>query len=474
MTLRLPPAGPPILGCALLALALAAPPVAARLTLMHGYADVTSAALWIQADAPGPIEVAWTPEGDATPRRATFDATAANENVIVARLGGLAPGRRAAYRVAGDGDVREGTVRAQPYWTKAADAPEFSIALGSCFFLGDANPLFSRPGYGGGFEIFSAIAAQKPDLMLWLGDNLYFQTPDFLDPAALSARHRRQRTFEPLQPVLTATSHLAIWDDHDYGPNDGDRSYALKGETLKLFRRYWANPSWGLPETPGVFGFAQYGDVEMFLLDGRYHRASNRAPDGPGKTMFGRAQLEWLKAALLRSRAPVKIIAGGSQFWNRASRFEGWHRFPTEQKAFAAWLAEQRINGVIFVSGDRHFTELLRIERPGAYPLYEFTSSPLTSRPWEQPDLAERENPDVVPGTLVGKRQFGMIRVSGPGNDRRVALESYDATGARLWRHEIRARDLRMPRRSPAPEVAPGASSAATAAPAAAAETDDE
>ena len=189
--------------------------------------------------------------------------------------------------------------------------------------------------------------------------------------------------------------------------------------------------------------------------------------------MFGRAQLEWLKAALLRSRAPVKIIAGGSQFWNRASRFEGWHRFPTEQKAFAAWLAEQRINGVIFVSGDRHFTELLRIERPGAYPLYEFTSSPLTSRPWEQPDLAERENPDVVPGTLVGKRQFGMIRVSGPGNDRRVALESYDATGARLWRHEIRARDLRMPRRSPAPDAAPGATSAATAA-AAAAEADDE
>ena len=140
------------------------------------------------------------------------------------------------------------------------------------------------------------------------------------------------------------------------------------------------------------------------------------------------------------------MIAGGSQFWNRASRYEGWHRFPTEQQAFAAWLAGQRIDGVLFVSGDRHFTELLRVERPGAYPLYEFTSSPLTSRPWEQPDKAERENPDVVAGTLVGKRQFGLIRVSGPGNDRRIALESYDARGDRLWRHEIRARDLRMPR----------------------------
>ncbi len=250
MPSRLPLVRPLALGGALL-LALTALPVAARLTLMHGYADVTSALLWIQADAPGPIEVAWTPEGDATPRRATFEAAAANENVVVARLTGLTPGRRAAYRVAGDGDVREGTVRAQPHWSRVSEAPDLAIALGSCFFLADANPLVSRPGYGGGFEIFAAIAAQKPDVMLWLGDNLYFQAPDFLDPAALSARHRRQRAFEPLQPLLTAAPHLAIWDDHDYGPNDGDRSYALKGETLNLFRRYWANPSWGLARDTG-------------------------------------------------------------------------------------------------------------------------------------------------------------------------------------------------------------------------------
>jgi hypothetical protein len=77
------------------------------------------------------------------------------------------------------------------------------------------------------------------------------------------------------------------------------------------------------------------------------------------------------------------------------------------------------------------------------YPLYEFTSSPLTSRPPSRIDAAERDNPDIVPGTLVLKRQFGMIRVRGPGDDRRVTLESYDSDGALLWRHEIRARDLR-------------------------------
>jgi len=106
----------------------------------------------------------------------------------------------------------------------------------------------------------------------------------------------------------------------------------------------------------------------------------------------------------------------------------------------------ERIEGVVFLSGDRHFGELLKIERAGAYPLYEFTSSPLTSRPPARVDMADAANPDVVPGTLVVKRQFGLMRVSGPGNDRRIAFEAHDTEGALLWRHEIKAGDLRFAR----------------------------
>ncbi len=82
-----------------------------------------------------------------------------------------------------------------------------TIAIGSCFFLADPNPLFAKQDYGGDYEIFDAIAAKKPDMMLWLGDNVYLQQPDFLDPAAMAARYRRQRAFEPLQKLLTATTH---------------------------------------------------------------------------------------------------------------------------------------------------------------------------------------------------------------------------------------------------------------------------
>ena len=426
-------------------------PAGAKLTIMHGFADYTSALVWIMADAPGPIAVSWQPEGQVTERQLTLDATAVSGNAVLARLTGLKPGKTVSYRVTGDGDSRAGTLTTQPFWSKASDSRDFAIAIGSCFFLADSDPIWGGQDYGGGFEIFDAIAGKKPDLMIWMGDNLYFQTPDDLDPNSMAMRYQRQRTFPPLQKLLTATPHIAIWDDHDYGPNDADMSYVMKGESLQLFRRYWANPSYGLPDVSGVFGRARWGDVDLFLLDDRWYRSANRAIDGPDKTMFGAQQLAWLRNALIYSHAPIKLVVNGSQMWNRANRFEGWNHFATEQRAFADWLLAQKIDGVVFLSGDRHFTELLKVERLGTYPLYEFTSSPLTSRPWANPDANEQQNPDLVPGTLIGQRQFGMIRVTGPGNDRVLALESYDVSGKLLWRNEIRARDLRSPKAAGSP-----------------------
>ena len=427
-----------------LGLLLGAGPAPGRVTVMHGFPDYTSVTLWIQAERAGPIEIEVAPEGGGDPRQLALVSEAVNDHVLTARVPGLMPGSSYRYRVAAQGEVREGVVRTQRYWSGAADAAELTIAIGSCNYLANPNPVFR--GSGGDYQIFDAIAARRPDLMLWLGDNLYLQPPDFLDPASMAARYRQARSFEPLQRLLTATTHLAILDDHDFGPNDADGSYVLKGETLKLFQRYWPNPSYGLPGVPGSFGWTRLGDVEFFLLDDRYHRHPDRYPDTPEKSMFGTAQFEWLKQALVSSRARIKLVAGGSQFWNRGSRFEGLHQYPHEQKRLAEWLVEQKIDGVIFLSGDRHFGELLKIERPGAYPLYEFTSSPLTSQAVTKPDPGDRENPDVVPGTLHGKRQFGLIRVSGPGSDRRLALEAYDSNGAQLWRHEIKANELRFPR----------------------------
>jgi len=425
------------------ALCTLASPAFARLTLMHGFVDYASALLWIQTEHDGPVTVTWRAR-DGTEHRLDTEARSADERVVLARLSDLAPGTQVPYAVAGDGERREGAIRTQAYWRRPADAAPLTIAIGSCFFLGDPAPPWDEDmSYGGGYGIFDAIAGLHPDLMVWMGDNLYFQVPDELDPASMAARYRRQRSYAPLQRLLTATAHVAIWDDHDYGPNDADLSYTMKGESLALFRRYWANPSYGLPETPGVFGRVRLGDVDIFLLDDRWYRTANDMRDGPGKVMLGAAQLEWLRSALVYSHAPIKLVVNGSQLFNRANRFEGWQRFDVERQAFLRWLSDQQVDGVIFASGDRHFGELLRVAREGTYPLYEFTSSPLTSRPFDIQDPAERGNPDIVAGTFAASRQFGVIRVSGPSDARRITFESHDAGGALLWRHDIEARDLR-------------------------------
>ncbi|MEO5700641.1 MAG: alkaline phosphatase D family protein [Casimicrobiaceae bacterium] len=422
-------------------------PAESRLVVMQGYADYTSAVLWVQVDGPGPVAVDITPEVGGETRQFTFEPAPDNDHAASLRVPGLRPGTGYRYQVRGGGEVRDGRLSTQAPAPRSGNAPEIVIAFGSCHFVRYPDPAFATDN-GGDYQIFDAIAAKAPNLMLWLGDNLYLQTPDFADPSAMAAHYREARAFAPLQRLFGDIPQLAIWDDHDYGPNDGDRSYVFKDETLRLFKRYWPNPSHGLPGVPGVFGWVHLGDVDLFLLDDRYHRYPNRYPNVPEKSMFGSAQFEWLKEALLSSRARIKIVANGSQFWNRASRFEGLHQFPDEQRRLAQWLAERPIDGVIFLSGDRHFGELLRVPRDGTYPLYEFTSSPLTYRAYANPDAAERDNPALVPGTLTTRRNFGMLRVTGPVTRRTIAFEAYDSDGALLWKHAIAAGDLRAPRQA--------------------------
>ncbi|MCB1121986.1 MAG: alkaline phosphatase D family protein, partial [Verrucomicrobiae bacterium] len=124
----------------------------------------------------------------------------------------------------------------------------------------------------------------------------------------LAEEYRSQRQVRSLQPVLRSIPNLAIWDDHDYGLNGHDRENPIKDVALKVFKDYWANPGYGLPDAPGVFFQYSYGGVDFFFLDGRYYRDPATMDDGPGKTMLGSKQLAWLKAGLKKSQAPFKFL----------------------------------------------------------------------------------------------------------------------------------------------------------------------
>lgn len=478
----------------LCAAVLVHPVFAAQLTggPMLGHVTYRTAEIWLQTDGPAEVMIEYWPSAQPAERvigpRRRLEAVSDFAGRL--SLNGLKPGTHYTYRIYLDGQPvimdRRLTFETQALWLGRRSPANFTLYLGSCAYISD--PAVDRPGppRDDAYRIFQSIARAAashphPGLMLWLGDNIYLREADYASPWGMNARYRHARSLPELQPLLAALPHYAIWDDHDYGPNDANRSFVFKDESLRLFRRYWANPSQGLEELPGIFTTFSYQDADFFLLDNRFYRAADRmelpkeeidlikeARDwalgqnpvtrligrryfgsqplllGENKVMFGAEQLDWLKQALLQSRATFKFIAAGSQLMNDAHPFEGWHHFQAEREAFIAWLKRQNIHGIVFLSGDRHFTELLRREVKDFYPLYELTCSPLTSTA-RSPQDQEKDNPLRVKGTLVTQRNFCSIDVTGPADDRRLVLRSHDSDGHPLWERVLRAAELRRP-----------------------------
>ncbi len=414
---------------------------------MAGYVAMRSAVIWLQADAPGEAVIEYWPQGHGSEARSSqpHRLEAKKDYIATVYIEGLEPGLTYEYRVRIDGaeQIFDAPLRfhTQPLWQWRGDPPDFTVAIGSCAYIND--PPYDRPGpaYGGGYEIFDAVARVRPAMMLWLGDNVYLRETDYSSPGGMASRYRHARSLPSLQRLLRTTHHVAIWDDHDFGPNNTNGSFVLKDTALTLFKRYWANPSYGLPGMSGIFTLVTYGDVDFFLLDDRFYRNADDAPDSPSKRMLGEVQLEWLKDALAASSATFKFIANGSQMLDNQRGVEGWHNFPHERDKFLSWALKAGIRGVIFLSGDRHMTKLIHHNHAGDYPLYELTCSPLTSGPRDPKN--EQPNPEVMEGMLVGERNFCTLSFSGPHGSRKVTLRAYNTAGSRLWEHHIAADTLR-------------------------------
>jgi alkaline phosphatase D len=404
--------------------------------------------IWMQTKKQASVKVVyWNAETpDLKLQTTAVKATPENSFVVAKKLKHLAPGATYIYEIAVDGKkVKTPYVlkfKTQTLYQHRVDAPNFSFALGSCAFVNDAP--YDRPGepYGGDYEIFGTVRKQNPELMLWLGDNIYQREAEFYSRARIDYRYTYTRELKEMQELLASTVNIATWDDHDYGPNDSDRSFRNKLDALELFKRYWINPQYGIEGTPGVFGRYLYNDVEFFLMDDRYHRAPNESTD-PDKAYWGVAQTEWLKDALLSSKATFKFIVNGNQVINAHSKHETYFHYTGEYNRFMKWLTEAKISGVLFLSGDRHHTELLKLDREGSYPLYEFTSSPLTSKVYTDSG-DEINNPMRVPKTLVNNtRNFGVIRVEGNRNNRTLILQTFDVKGNLIWDQRIDASQLK-------------------------------
>jgi alkaline phosphatase D len=413
---------------------------------MLGYSEFCEVLIWAQTTGPAQVEVEYwaqaRPDSIFSTGSLRTSALLAYSAKFVADQ--VQPGTEYEYRLRIDGEPvtlpypTEFTT--QPLWQWRTDAPDFTVAFGSCNYINE--PRYDRPGnpYGGEYEIFTTIHEQRPDLMIWLGDNTYLREVDWYTRTGIQHRYTHTRSVPELQPLLASTHHFAIWDDHDFGPNNSDRSWIHKDKALEVFRQFWGNPTFGIPGgMGGITSFFKYNDVDFFLLDNRYFRSPNDRQTGPN-ILLGGGQVEWLIDALTFSRATFKVICVGGQVLNTAEVYETYANLAPEERAYLlSRIEEEEIKGVIFLTGDRHHTELSKLTTEKDWPIYDITVSPLTSSTGSSRD--NEYNDLRVPGTLVLDRNFGLLNVSGPRDDRRLRIDIYDTAGEPLWEYEIQANE---------------------------------
>ncbi len=413
---------------------------------MMGQVELRSSQVWIELKTgiPAALVRYWQKgKGKATAKTVIVTKTDAGfPNVFKFDVTGLEPATTYEYQVGASRATEvygAGEFTTQELWQWRKAPPDFSFLTGSCAYFNE--PKYDRPGkpYGGDSTIFLAMAKERSAFMLWLGDNWYTREADYYSRWGLSYRPSRDRSLAVLQPFLKSMPHYAIWDDHDYGPNDADKSYVLKQESRRVFMNNWCNPSFG-ENGEGVYSRFTYNDVDFFLLDDRWFRSHDATPDSidgqpnTGKRMFGQQQMEWFKNALRLSNGNTninfRIIATGSQVLNPLSPFDCFRHFPAEYREMLDFLQEEKINGVVFLTGDRHLSEINKLTRNNNYPLYDITCSPLTSGSAKY-SAEERNNPARVL-SIPDKQNYTRISFTGQGTQRKMLAEFLNIQGAKL------------------------------------------
>ena len=279
--------------------------------------------------------------------------------------------------------------------------------------------------------IWDFVVQNKPDLWIWLGDNIYGDTKNM---ETLKKKYDTQKLNPDYQKLLKLCPVVGIWDDHDYGTNDGDKNYPKKKESKALMLDFL-----GVPENAKVrsregayqsYTIGKKGKkVKIILLDGRYFRDELTKDDSknkrylPNKTgdILGEAQWQWLSEELSDTTIALNIIGCGIQFLPKDHRFEKWANFPQARQRLFELLIKKQPRGVILLSGDRHIAEISKIKLEGLpYDLFDITSSGL-NRSWE--DIGEEYNELRVDDKMTGQRNFGLLKIDWNSEPLKVMVE---------------------------------------------------
>jgi alkaline phosphatase D len=264
---------------------------------------------------------------------------------------------------------------------------ETIIALGSCGQESKPQPTLAM------------AASWKPDFFVFLGDNVYGDTYNM---DTLQMKYQKLANQPAFQKLKGSTRLIATWDDHDYGWNDIGRHYSKKDASKNIFLNFWEEPK----ESPrwtrdGIYTSYYYKVeskiIQFIVLDTRtfrddllpypdslpvkrpfFYQLDYLPHSSKDSTLLGDQQWRWLENEL-KQPADIRIICSSTQFGAAYNGYEAWANFPHEQDKMVQLIQKTKASGVLFISGDVHYGEISKRVYPGLYPLYDVTSSGITS-----------------------------------------------------------------------------------------------
>mgnify|MGYP001813981126 CR=1 FL=1 len=379
------------------------------------------------------------------------------------------------HSIAGYPENTEGTILTQ-------------IAFGSCAHQDKEQP------------IWDAVLANNPDLFVFLGDNIYGDTENM---DVLSEKYALLAAKPGFQALWDSTDVVATWDDHDYGENDAGEEYPMKEESKEIFLDFWGEPN-GTDRRlrdDGVYTSYMYGPkgqrVQIILLDLRWARTPlvsvtaqeyalrdelyQMGPYSPNydrdARMLSEAQWKWLEYEL-RKPADIRIIGTSLPYLMFFSGWETWANFPWEWVRMNDLITKTRAGGVVFISGDTHWSEFSRLDPEPSlaargkddddhsrrhwdktYPTPEDGVEPKdiphimheVEKPYAYWDLTSSgltEEWSIIPynqnrlGDFYFKNNFGLIKINWDFEDPQISLEIRGLENQLIMQNTIRLSEL--------------------------------
>jgi phosphodiesterase/alkaline phosphatase D-like protein len=329
-------------------------------------------------------------------------------------LGGLRPDTTYRYRfITATGAPLDDEARSFRTFPEPRLPASFSFAVGSCARVKNS-------------PVFAAAAAQGVRFFLHTGD---FHYADIAENRveAFRAAYDAHLAAPNLRTMLANTPLLYQWDDHDYGPNDSNRTSPSREASLRNYRElvphYPLTVAADNPRAPVDQAFT-VGRVRFILSDLRSER------DPAGRRMMSAAQDAWLRAELLAARdAGCPLIFWVSSVpWNGApSKDDRWQGYPAHRTEIADFIKANGLVGrVVILAGDAHMTAIddgtnSDFAAGGGAPIRVFQAGPIANRgSYKGGPYSHGARYQSLPTATLN--QFGLVDIQDDGRQIRVRL----------------------------------------------------